>query len=131
MCSITRSQTPLDRQELICGQLAGVSRCVSELSSSPVRLLRLRRHKFAIHVRENLFWVRERSQIFHARLNCVFSLIHEGFVCVCWQALGCPLEVPSVSICQLLDQLINLFSFYNGSIHLSYQVSRFGESTLF
>lgn len=52
-------------------------------------------------------------------------------VCVFWQALGCPVEVPTVSICQLLDQLINLFSFYNGSIDLSYKVSCFVESTLF
>ncbi|CAG02509.1 unnamed protein product [Tetraodon nigroviridis] len=93
ICYFYPEETPLDQQELICGQLAGVSRCVSELSSSPVRLLRLRRHKFAIHLKDELFW-----------------------------ALGCPVEVPSVSICQLLDQLINLFSFYNGSINLSYQL---------
>lgn len=47
------------------------------------------------------------------------------------QALGCPVEVPSVSISQLLDQLINLFTFYNGSVNLSYQVSLLVESTLF
>lgn len=53
-------------------------------------------------------------------------------VCVCLgQALGCPVEVPSVSISQLLDQLINLFTFYNGSVNLSYQVSLLVESTLF
>lgn len=43
-------------------------------------------------------------------------------MCVLWQALGCLVDVPSVSVCQLLDQLINLFCFYNGSISLSYQV---------
>lgn len=135
MCYITRvfSQTPLDQQELICGQLAGVSRCVSELSSSPVRVLRLRRHKFAIHVKDDLFWVSERSPALPHTLNRVFNLKCDLLRCLCvfWQALGCPVEVPSISICQLLDQLINLFCFYNGSINLSYQVSRFVESTLF
>lgn len=52
-------QTPLDRQELLCGQLAGVARCVSELSLSPVRVLRLRRNKFGIRMKDNFFWVRE------------------------------------------------------------------------
>lgn len=54
-------QTPLDRQELLCGQLAGVSRCVSELSFSPVRTLSLRRNKFAVRMKDDFFWVSERT----------------------------------------------------------------------
>lgn len=50
-------QTPIDKQELLCGQLAGVGRCVSELSSSPVRILRLRRNKYAIRMENDFFWV--------------------------------------------------------------------------
>lgn len=38
------------------------------------------------------------------------------------QALGCSMEVPTISVCELLDQLINLFCFYNGSVRQSYQV---------
>lgn len=39
-----------------------------------------------------------------------------------FQALGCSVEVPTISACELLDQLINLFCFYNGSVRRSYQV---------
>uniref|UniRef100_A0A673YKS6 HPS4 biogenesis of lysosomal organelles complex 3 subunit 2 n=1 Tax=Salmo trutta TaxID=8032 RepID=A0A673YKS6_SALTR len=93
ICYFYPEETPLDKQELLCGQLAGVSRCVSELSSSPVRLLRLRRSKFAIRMKDNFLW-----------------------------ALSCSMEIPDVSICDFLDQLINLFSFYNGPIRQSYQI---------
>lgn len=94
ICYFYPEETPIDKQELLCGQLAGVGRCVSELSSSPVRILRLRRSKFAIRMKDDFFW-----------------------------ALGCSVDVPTVSVCELLDQLINLFCFYNGSIRQSYQLN--------
>ncbi|XP_035514411.1 Hermansky-Pudlak syndrome 4 protein [Morone saxatilis] len=94
ICYFYPEETLLDRQELLCGQLAGVGRCVSELSLSPVRVLRLRRNKFAIRMKDDFFW-----------------------------ALGCSVDVPIVSVCELLDQLIDLFTFYNGSIRQSYQLN--------
>ncbi|XP_076010429.1 BLOC-3 complex member HPS4 [Genypterus blacodes] len=94
ICYFYPEETPIDQQELLCGQLAGVSRCVSELSSSPVRVLRLRRSKFAICMKGDFFW-----------------------------ALGCSVDVPTISVCGLLDQLINLFCFYNGSVRQSYQLN--------
>ncbi|XP_054906878.1 Hermansky-Pudlak syndrome 4 protein isoform X2 [Poeciliopsis prolifica] len=83
----------MDKQDLLCGQLAGVGRCVSELSSSAVRVLRLRRCKFAIRMKDDFFW-----------------------------AFGCSMDVPTVSVCELLDHLINLFCFYSGSVRQSYQL---------
>ncbi|XP_062310681.1 Hermansky-Pudlak syndrome 4 protein [Osmerus eperlanus] len=94
ICYFYPEETPLDKQEMLCGQLAGVSRCVSELSSSPVRLLRLRRSKFAIRMKDDFLW-----------------------------ALGCSVDIPDVSICEFLDHLINLFCFYNGPIRHSYQTN--------
>lgn len=94
ICYFYPEETSVDKQELLCGQLAGVGRCVSELSFSPVRVLRLRRNKYAIRMKDDFFW-----------------------------ALGCSVEVPTVSVCELLDQLINLFCFYNGSVRRSYQLN--------
>ncbi|XP_060786627.1 Hermansky-Pudlak syndrome 4 protein [Neoarius graeffei] len=93
ICYYYPEHTPLDQQELMCGQLAGVSRCVSEISASPVRLLRLRRSKFAIRMRDNFLW-----------------------------ALSCVNDLPDVSLCDFLDQIIDLFCFYNGSVRRSYQL---------
>uniref|UniRef100_A0A9J8B637 Hermansky-Pudlak syndrome 4 protein n=1 Tax=Cyprinus carpio carpio TaxID=630221 RepID=A0A9J8B637_CYPCA len=85
--------TPIDQQELLCGQLAGVCRCVSELSSSPVRLLHLRKSKYAVRMKDKFLW-----------------------------ALSCVVDIPDVSVCDLLDQLIALFCFYNGPVRQSYQL---------
>lgn len=38
------------------------------------------------------------------------------------QALGCSVYVPTVSVSEFLDQLIDLFCFYNGPVRQSYQV---------
>ncbi|XP_016092415.1 BLOC-3 complex member HPS4 isoform X2 [Sinocyclocheilus grahami] len=85
--------TPVDQQELLCGQLAGVCRCVSEMSSSPVRLFRLRKSKYAVRMKDSFLW-----------------------------ALSCVVDIPDVSVCDLLDQLIALFCFYNGPVRQSYQL---------
>ncbi|KAM6931424.1 BLOC-3 complex member HPS4 [Xenentodon cancila] len=95
ICYFYPEEASLDEQELLCSQLAGVGRCVSELSSSSVRTIRLHRSNFAIRIKGDFFW-----------------------------ALGCSVEVPTVSVCELLDRLINLFCFYNGSVRQSYQSNR-------
>lgn len=93
--------TPLDQQELVCGQLAGVSRCVSEISSSPLRLLRLRKTKYAICMKDNFLW-----------------------------ALRCASDLPDVSVCEFLRWLIDLFCFYSGPVGYSYQVHSRSELAL-
>ncbi|XP_072289352.1 BLOC-3 complex member HPS4 [Eucyclogobius newberryi] len=96
ICYFYPEETPIDKQELLCGQLAGAGRCVSELSSSPVKVLRLHRNTFAIRMKDDFFW-----------------------------ALGCSsVDVPTVSVSELLDELISLFCFYNGSVRRSYQLQR-------
>lgn len=67
---------------------------------------------------EALSHIHSSQKMIVASLTSVFFF----FTFLLFKALGCSMNVPTVSVCELLDHLISIFCFYNGSVCQSYQV---------
>ncbi|XP_060640766.2 BLOC-3 complex member HPS4 [Anolis sagrei] len=93
ICYFHPKETPMERQELLCGQLAGMLRCVSEISGSAPDLIRFRKLKFSIGTHGEFLWV-----------------------------LGCEAGTPDSACKQLQRNLMGIFRFYHGTLQKAYAV---------
>ncbi|KAM7004753.1 BLOC-3 complex member HPS4 [Passerculus sandwichensis] len=117
ICYFYPPQTIPEQQELLCGQMAGVVRCLTEISGAPPSLVRLRKLKFAVVVDGDFLWGVGCTQ---GELGRVLAVHKFHFIHNLNSVLGCAVELPDVSCRRLLEQLIGLFTFYHGPVRGAY-----------